>query len=993
MAGTPTSGALTLRAGEPFVLRVPLLANGVPQLLTGRAFSFAISRAGANDAFLTKAAVLSDDELYAEVTLTGEQSASLYGEFGSRAADYAILELIGESQITRGGDVLRVAASPATPSDQDPVTISLPYTEAIPTPAGVLITETGARGLSAAELFTIGGLDPDEPQTAAMFEALQAPAIDAAATANAAAENADDKAALAQAVVDAQAANLATIAAAVEQTGDDAEATQADRSAVAGDKTVVVAAQSDVATKAAQVAADTVTVAGDKTATAGHRTAAEIAETNAEDFATAAALAISLGTYASAAAGAAAVPNSYFWVQGSGDIALYLYKATAGVPGAALATIANKSVVDAIIASVAAGGVAGVSHKFRDEYGTVFGGLTAQGRDLFLANGLIRLEDGKISFLWGSQTASATTPLIEDNGDGTVSIGVVGHKITINTITGVTTVDGLAVDGSSLSQVGQIALGSFTGSGVRFKDTYGNVLALLGDVSSVSDFVFDGPNGILYAPDGTQIYPSATPATETFNDAYKKAFSQAAYNEVARLRARRVSPLKGRLMSSAYNLIKSYGQSNSVGTQCFPAKLLSSTVLGRTHGGLMIGNSVHANSSTGTPWVQIGSAALNPMVATVRDATTGLLDAAGQYALTPGASNLGETILEGAVATFDWLRLRGLGVASSSTKFVCYAAGVGGQTIAQLSKGASPDRYSRLTTGASLAYSLAGATLRNLATIWSQGEDDGSAATDPATWKTAFRLLRTNEHADITVGILGEAATEPMVPVFISQTCARGIVNPNGLAIANAQLELAQSDDNVFIISSYRGTKKGIHWDVNSTEWAAQRVGYVMHQYFSRGEVPFPFAPHQIQVNANKMLVSFLVPTPPLQFADAYDIANPGTITDAQYMVAYQNTNKGLYPKDATGDLTVTSVEIVEGNCLLITCNRNFGASPALDYGRRSVPLGAGNIIDSTDFQFFTHEYDVAKGYGPWESVPPFVNAALPIGFDLCLFTRSATAV
>lgn len=173
MAGTPTSGALMLRSGEPFVLRVALLDGaGAPQLLSGRQFSMVVAATGAVSAALTVPAILSGDAYYAVVAINGVQTAALFGEFATRAAVYAIVETIGTAQVTRGADVLRMAASSAIPSGGDPVTIDLPYASAFPSPAGMLISETGARGLSAAEQFAIGGIDAGDPTTNAMFAAL-----------------------------------------------------------------------------------------------------------------------------------------------------------------------------------------------------------------------------------------------------------------------------------------------------------------------------------------------------------------------------------------------------------------------------------------------------------------------------------------------------------------------------------------------------------------------------------------------------------------------------------------------------------------------------------------------------------------------------------------------------------------------------------------------------------------------------------------------------
>jgi len=220
-----------------------------------------IAAVGATSAALTAPATLSADALYAVATLTGAQTAALHDAFAARACIYAIVEAIGDAQVTRGAGSLRVTASAATPSATDPVTIDLPYVTAMPTPDAVLITQTGARGLSAAEQFAIGGLDPEEPQAAAMFAALSAgsaePAIAATqAIRDEAREAADDAAA---ASLDAEgfrdtAGGHAGVAA------ENSAATLADRTAVAENLLAVQAIETSVIEAAAStiVAAENV---------------------------------------------------------------------------------------------------------------------------------------------------------------------------------------------------------------------------------------------------------------------------------------------------------------------------------------------------------------------------------------------------------------------------------------------------------------------------------------------------------------------------------------------------------------------------------------------------------------------------------------------------------------------------------------------------------------------------------------------------------------
>jgi hypothetical protein len=299
MAGTPISGALVLRSGEPFVLHVALLdAAGAPQLLSGRQFSLMIAAVGAVSAALSVPAALSGDTLYAVVAINGVQTAALFADFGPRDAVYAIVETIGDAQLTRGSDRLHVEASAAIPSGGDPVTIDLPFTTAIPSPSGLLIRETGARGLSAAEQFAIGGIDAGDPASNAMFAALGD-----------------------------------GILAEVQGSADLAVASKT----AAADSAEAAAASAGAADLAKQTAG-------------GYRAQALTAQTAATDAAAAAITA--LGTFPDVATGlAATAEGGYFLVAGTGGIYASRYRKLGGV-ATGQCDYASKAALDAMAATL-----------------------------------------------------------------------------------------------------------------------------------------------------------------------------------------------------------------------------------------------------------------------------------------------------------------------------------------------------------------------------------------------------------------------------------------------------------------------------------------------------------------------------------------------------------------------------------------------------------------------------------------------------------------
>ncbi|SDC31428.1 hypothetical protein SAMN05444678_102278 [Sphingomonas sp. YR710] len=1034
MAGLPTPGALTLRSGEPYVLHAALAdAAGDPQLLSGRSFRLEISRTLANQVSLSVDATLSVDAFYMIVSLTGEQTAALYAEFAARAGSYAIREIVTGGEIWRGGDRIIVAPGTSDGSDVQPVTIDLPYADALISPAVVMIKETGARGLSAAEQFAIGGIDEGDPLTNAMFAALgdgiRAEVQDIADAAGQSETNAGEYRDQAQAARDIA--------------NEDAEATGADRAAVAGDKQTVLTAQEDVAgrqadiverqddvatrqqnvadrqadvmerqsdvsdrqadiierqddvtdrqaavvtmqgdvalrqadviTRQSDVAGKQATVAADKGITQGYRDQAAGYASNAYDAY--AAVLLSANRYPDYATGFAATTSGQYFlvIAPSTDVFATLYR---NPSAAAIASFPNASALAVAVAALLTNATdAGSSHALTDKWGGVIAEFSGDGRDIILPAGVIRVDDGVISFISKDEAApGVSTPQISKVG-GVVRIGTSGTYISVDPVTG------------SIS-LGSLGVVSFD-DGVAFLDGYGGVAHRLGwdGTAEIAGFSLNADSTIT-TPGGGTITASAG---GNFSTDYIAAKNSLAEQRAAILRERTVSPAQVVGLSTKNTVFPVYGQSNSVGQMAHPAQWgwsvgLGDTFLGRTLGLRMMGNSLHGNSASGGPWVQMGSAAFNTMISTVRGTGDGtLLDASAQAALDPTASNLGQTIAETALATLSWLRLRRAGLASDTSRFIAYAAGMSGKSIAELSKGTSPDYYRRLGDGATIAKSIAtglGEAIREGGLIYLQGEQDGSLGTAPATWKTAFRQLRSDHHADTTLGVFGQTG-EPQVPVYIQQICGAGIISPGGLDIANAQLDLALEDGGPILVSGYRGSSKGLHFDVNTTAWRGMQLGVRMFEHQVLGKVPFPFSPYSVETKGNQMLVTFLVPEPPIQFLDTY----------SGYTAA-QPTNKGLFPWDATGDLTVTDVSIVASSTLLITCNRAFGASPALDYGRRTAPIiGAGNIYDSRKFGLLSHFYAALSGYDPQENTVSYAGTYFPGEEACCLFKRSATAL
>jgi hypothetical protein len=1014
MAGTPISGALTLRSGEPFVLRVVLKDSAdMPQLLSGRTFSLFIARVGATTADLRQDSVLSDDALSAVISLTGIQTAALFADFGARAASYAIVEQPDHQ--TRSTGRLAIQPSGTEPSNDDPIVLDLPYWLANLTEKALTISQEGARGLSAAEQFAIGGLDGGDPMTKDMFAGLQAPALEAATIADIAAANADTKAVLAQAVVDAQAENMAAIVVATTATAADREQTNLDQIRTGQDR--VQTGLDTLATGGDVVAANSAALAA--AISQGH---AAMSETNAANSAgLAAAMAV---IYPSDAAGIAAVADGvYFAVAGTtGSAILATLKRRNGAAADYVNDFSSYSALAAALTTFGATAVQNAAditgHLRVDKYGGVIEEVTSDGARRITPYGEIRQDSATLRVLFDEATPDASTFTVQRLSDGKLRIGAASIYITLDPAGGAITVPGLdigntiggvtfatASGATSLTngaggkivlgadairgQIGALGIATY-GTSQIVVDAYGGVIEenyLDGTAVLPGGFYADGNSGKIYDRNGAQIAPFTGVSSENFPAEYISRKNQAAELRAAILRNRVVSPAFIAALGARYSLFVTYGQSNSNGQQSFPPNWPSDIVAGRTLGCCMIGNSVHGNSATGI-WAPIGSAAFNPMVATVPSIVNNavLLSPTEIDALLPTDGNRGQTIGEAAVGTFAFLRLAHLGLdADASRRFVLYTAGVGGHSAAELSKGASPDLYRRLRDGALVAKSIAdaeGASIRAAALIISQGEDDSGFATPAETWKSQWRQIRADHHADTTIGVFGQSGG--MVPAFVMQIGGPSGQSPGGLTIANAQLDMALNDHGFYLFAGYRGSRKGSHYDANTTAWNGQRIGRMMFELFCLGRAPVPFAPYEIETKGNQMLVTFTVPTPPIQWLSAYYIYTLYGANDIP--------NKGFFPYDAAGDLSVTDVSIVGSSSILITCARPFGASPALDYGRTTAsPKCTGNLFDSTDFELLSHRYVAGSSYSTSEAGVFYVNQLFPPEEGCLLFSRPAT--
>ncbi len=318
----------------------------------------------------------------------------------------------------------------------------------------------------------------------------------------------------------------------------------------------------------------------------------------------------------------------------------------------------------------------------------------------------------------------------------------------------------------------------------------------------------------------------------------------------------------------------SYGQSLSNGWEGWPALSLTPTP-----GAIMMGDSVRPASENAPLWESVGAPRFRPLAATVQHHITGaLLSDDAVAALPDGDCALGETVLEGALA--QWLFMRGRDPEFYALASAC---GVGGRSIEALSKGAQTELFHRLRSCVRTARGVAASWSMEYgiaALLFLQGESNslGDGAGDRIAYKALLERFHDDFVADVARG--AAAMTEPPA-MFLYQT--GGVYASADNAIAQAQLEVALERPGCFMAApSYPASDKGGHLDANGYRWLGRQFGKVLHAVLDRGEDWRPLHPGGVARVADSLRLTFHVPVPPLQWGRPFagqvrqDVADRG---------------------------------------------------------------------------------------------------------------------
>lgn len=402
------------------------------------------------------------------------------------------------------------------------------------------------------------------------------------------------------------------------------------------------------------------------------------------------------------------------------------------------------------------------------------------------------------------------------------------------------------------------------------------------------------------------------------------------------------------------NIYIVYGQSFSVGTNSqVPLSVLN------MFGNLMLGNSPrgsnYVSGTTSDQFGPVGNSNLNNLIE-VRQLDDGTL--------SPSSGSFGETPLSGWLNFGKLLHNQRLMVDNDSSRiFAGACCGVGGKTIAQLSKGATPNFYNHVITALQAiktAADAAGKTSRFCGFMWMQGENDGSTAYD--AYMTALNTLYNNICTD-GMAIFGQTLPPHWYNYQLGGTYTS---DSNSMAVSRALLDFCDNNPGLATFVNPVGhLPKPVnpdgndnHMFANSYRWFGCDAGKVM-DLVQRGCGRPVFRMREAIFSEDTVNIAFSVPVPPVKFTPGY-VGN----------VATSFADKGFTIKDAQGvlhgsDLTVTLASDV---VVKIVASRKLVAPVNIWLGDKTYHSGVHNIADSDD-SLSTYKWELVTGSPAAESI------------------------
>ena len=385
-----------------------------------------------------------------------------------------------------------------------------------------------------------------------------------------------------------------------------------------------------------------------------------------------------------------------------------------------------------------------------------------------------------------------------------------------------------------------------------------------------------------------------------------------------------------------HNHLLFYGQSLSVGANAGAVLSVAQPYSNVTFNG-------GPRAWTGAAW---DFSALKPLV---EDAVSPAPDGGTNRAETPcsGAANYASTLM-----AVD-------GVNPAAHIILASTAGHGGYTIAQLEKGSV--WYSNVIAHVTGADALAGSYAVH-ALAWLQGENDAISVTTRAAYLADLTALRTDFQTDV------QAITGQTSPVYLlTYQCSFSAAARADVALA--QLDLAQSDDYVFLATpTYHlpHAADNVHLTAVGYKWIGAYFGRA-YKALVDGVEPKWLNPVSATRRAAVIRVRFDVPQLPL----VLDVSALAVTTDHGFKIL-----------DGASPATISSIA-VDGVDVVITLSATPSGAVTVRYGLDYLGAGltitnggSGNLRDST-----ADVITISGSDRPlWHVCPAFELTAITLG-------------
>lgn len=424
-----------------------------------------------------------------------------------------------------------------------------------------------------------------------------------------------------------------------------------------------------------------------------------------------------------------------------------------------------------------------------------------------------------------------------------------------------------------------------------------------------------------------------------------------------------------------WNVVLSYGQSLSSGWEAWPA-LTTNTAMTSALGLYMLGNSDHPQSEDATEWLPFGAAQLNPLAATVsKDGA--LLDAAAQAALTPGDGATGETPGIAATLTARKMWLAHVGSVDDGRKWIHASCGVGGRTIEQLSRGASPNLFNRLVDFVTRLKALAdaqGTSIRIVSVLYLGNEYNANIGYGGTTDRDTYIALHEQLRADVqthVVSIVGQSER----PAWIEYQIGGAFTSDDsGFGVQMAALDLIDRNrTNLFGSQpTFAVTDKRAHLDPNGARWLGCLMGRALGHVLTRRRAFWPLTPFEAVRSGREIIVSHLVPAPPLVWTGAWRWTGY-----AQEHSLYPH--KGFALIDGAGVVPISSVEIMRDTLVRIVAARDLTGTVQVRLGGQAAYAGNHNLFDSDPAVLpLAYEYSAGNGQYAAANIPELIGKPYP---------------